>query len=60
MKTKTLTIGFASSSLAALLALTCLAGPAAASETSPAMPDAVEVSAAEQARIIGQDGASLG
>ncbi|MER1995067.1 MAG: S-layer homology domain-containing protein [Arthrobacter sp.] len=45
MKTKTLTIGFTSSCLAALLALSCLAGPAAASETSPAMPDAVEPAA---------------
>ena len=60
MKPKTLTSGIASSALAALLALTCLAGPAAAAETEPAEAEAIEVSVAEQARIIGQHGASLG
>ncbi|MGW9402542.1 GH25 family lysozyme [Arthrobacter sp. NPDC055585] len=60
MKTKTLTSGIGSSALAALLALTCLAGPAAAVENGSTEPEAVEVSVAEQARIIGPDGASLG
>lgn len=60
MKTKTLSTGLASSALAALLAVSCLAGPAAAAEISTPTPGTAEISQAEQARIIGENGASLG
>lgn len=58
MKTKTLCSGLASSALAGLLTLSCLAGPAAAAEISEPPPEGV--SQAEQAQIIGENGASLG
>lgn len=61
MKTTTLSTGLTSVALAGLLAVSCLAGPAAAAVpatgTDP-VPNAI--SEAEQARIIGEHGASMG
>ncbi|WP_237685184.1 GH25 family lysozyme [Arthrobacter sunyaminii] len=61
MKTTTLSTGLTSAALAALLAVTCLAGPAAAAV--PAMGTdmpASSLSEAEQAKIIGENGARMG
>ena len=61
MKTTTLSTGLTSAALAALLAVSCLAGPAAAAV--PAMgtdTPAGSLSEAEQAEIIGANGARMG
>ena len=63
MKTTTLSTGLTSVALAALLAVSCLAGPAAAAV--PALGTDTDtaasgISEAEQTQIIGENGASMG
>ena len=61
MKKTTLSTGLTSAGLAALLAVSCLAGPAAAAVPGvSADPPVNGMSEAEQARIIGADGARMG
>ncbi|WP_354183064.1 GH25 family lysozyme [Arthrobacter sp. UYP6] len=55
-----LSTGLTSAALAALLAVTCLAGPAAAAPAVGAESPANGLSEAEQARIIGEGGARMG
>ena len=61
MKTTTLSTGLTSVALTALLAVSCLAGPAAAAVPATGTDTApIGISEAEQARIIGENGASMG
>ncbi|WAP53051.1 hypothetical protein OL239_08170 [Arthrobacter sp. ATA002] len=61
MKTTTLSTGLTSVALAGLLAVSCLAGPAAAAVPALGTDPATNgISEAEQAQIIGENGASMG
>ena len=61
MKTTTLSTGLTSVALSALLAVSCLAGPAVAAVPATGTDTApISISEAEQAKIIGENGASMG